>query len=166
MLLIEYFPIKANGNIKQKKFDSPYILKEYVFSILYEGNLSRFFLMRDRNRREIFSILTPIAKYSGEKEKMLSYEDYFIKTNNEGNIIQKRWRGNLETFSYDEKGYIQIVYIDDEGDQVSGDGAYIPNFGFLVVKPEVRSGELDWIEYETDTVTHWKYYDSLPPINA
>ncbi len=106
MLLIEYFPIKANGNIKQKKFDSPYILKEYVFSILYEGNLSRFFLMRDRNRREIFSILTPIAKYSGEKEKMLSYEDYFIKTNNEGNIIQKRWRGNLETFSYDEKGYI------------------------------------------------------------
>ena len=67
---------------------------------------------------------------------------------------------------YDEKGYIQIVYIDDEGDQVSGDGAYIPNFGFLVVKPEVRSGELDWIEYETDTVTHWKYYDSLPPINA
>ena len=67
---------------------------------------------------------------------------------------------------YDEKGYIQIVYIDDEGDRVSGDGAYIPNFGFLVVKPEVRSGELDWIEYETDTVTHWKYYDSLPPINA
>ena len=44
------------------------------------------------------------------------------------------------------------------------EGLYVPNFGFSFVKPTVRGGELDWDECEINTVTHWKYSDTLPPL--
>ena len=93
MAFIENFPIKANNNTKNWTCDNPEILKQRVFTRFYEGNLNRFFLMRDRNRRETFSF-NPSAIYK--------------KTDEKGNIVQKRWGGNLnlEIFSYDEKGYI------------------------------------------------------------
>ena len=91
MAFIENFPIKANNNTKNWTCDNPEILKQRVFTRFYEGNLNRFFLMRDRNRRETFSF-NPSAIYK--------------KTDDKGNIVQKRWGGNLEIFSYDEKGYI------------------------------------------------------------
>ena len=91
MAFIENFPIKANNNTKNWTCDNPEILKQRVFTRLYEGNLNRFFLMRDRNRRETFSFNSPAI---------------YKKTDEKGNIVQKRWGGHLETFSYDEKGYI------------------------------------------------------------
>lgn len=92
MAFIENFPIKANNNTKDWTCDNPEILKQRVFTRLYEGNLNRFFLMRDRNRRETFSFDSP---------------DAYKKTDEKGNIVQIKWsNGDLETFSYDEKRYI------------------------------------------------------------
>ena len=91
MAFIENFPIKANNNTKNWTCDNPEILKQRVFTRLYEGNLNRFFLMRDRNRRETFSFNSPVI---------------YKKTDEKGNIVQKRWGGHTETFSYNEKGYI------------------------------------------------------------
>ena len=92
MAFIENFPIKANNNTKDWTYDNPEILKQRVFTRLYEGNLNRFFLMRDRNRRETFSFDSP---------------DAYKKTDEKGNIVQIKWsNGDLETFSYDEKRYI------------------------------------------------------------
>ena len=92
MAFIENFPIKANNNTKNWTCDNPEILKQRVFTRLYEGNLNRFFLMRDRNRRETFSFDSP---------------DAYKKTDEKGNIVQIKWsNGDLETFSYDEKRYI------------------------------------------------------------
>ena len=92
MAFIENFPIKANNNTKDWTCDNPEILKQRVFTRLYEGNLNRFFLMRDRNRRETFSFDSPHA---------------YKKTDEKGNIVQIKWsNGDLETFSYDEKRYI------------------------------------------------------------
>lgn len=91
MAFIENFPIKANNNTKNWTCDNPEILKQRVFTRLYEGNLNRFFLMRDRNRRETFSFNSPVI---------------YKKTDEKGNIVQKRWGGHIETFSYDKKGYI------------------------------------------------------------
>ena len=91
MAFIENFPIKANNNTKDWTCDNPEILKQRVFTRLYEGNLNRFFLMRDRNRRETFSFNSPVI---------------YKKTDEKGNIVQIK-RGNcLETFCYDEKGYV------------------------------------------------------------
>ena len=60
--------------------------------------------------------------------------------------------------------YLDIVYIDKEGERTISEGLYVPNFGFSFVKPTVRGGELDWEECEINTVTHWKYSDTLPPL--
>ncbi|HFC6388661.1 TPA: DUF551 domain-containing protein [Neisseria bacilliformis] len=60
--------------------------------------------------------------------------------------------------------YLDIVYIDKEGERTISEGLYVPNFGFSFVKPTVRGGELDWDECEINTVTHWKYSDTLPPL--
>ena len=92
MAFIKNFPIKANNNTKNWTCDNPKTLKQRVFTRLYEGNLNRFFLMRDRNRRETFSFDSP---------------DAYKKTDEKGNIVQIKWsNGDLETFSYDEKRYI------------------------------------------------------------
>lgn len=91
MAFIENFPIKANNNTKDWTYDNPEILKQRVFTRLYEGNLNRFFLMRDRNRRETFSFNSPVI---------------YKKTDEKGNIIQIKRPNCLETFCYDEKGYI------------------------------------------------------------
>ena len=103
MLLIEDYFIKANYNVKQCDFYEPKLVSESNFNrffpreylgkeCLKRGNLNRFFLMRDRNRREIFSFHSP---------------DAYKKTDEKGNIIQIEWfNGDLETFSYDEKGYV------------------------------------------------------------
>ena len=92
MAFIENFPIKANNNTKNWTCDNPEILKQRVFTRLYEGNLNRFFLMRDRNRRETFSFNSPVI---------------YKKNDEKGNIVQIKWsNGDLETFSYDEKRYI------------------------------------------------------------
>ena len=91
MAFIENFPIKANNNTKDWTCDNPEILKQRVFTRLYEGNLNRFFLMRDRNRRETFSFNSPII---------------YKKTDEKGNIIQIKRPNCLETFCYDEKGYV------------------------------------------------------------
>ena len=91
MAFIENFPIKANNNTKNWTCDNPETVKQCVFTRLYEGNLNRFFLMRDRNRRETFSFNSPVI---------------YKKTDEKGNIVQIK-RGNcLETFCYDEKGYV------------------------------------------------------------
>lgn len=60
--------------------------------------------------------------------------------------------------------YLDIVYIDKEGERTISEGLYVPNFGFSFVKPTVRGGESDWDECEINTVTHWKYSDTLPPL--
>ena len=91
MAFIENFPIKANNNTKDWTCDNPEILKQRVFTRLYEGNLNRFFLMRDRNRRETFSFNSPVI---------------YKKTDEKGNIIQIKRPNCLETFCYDEKGYV------------------------------------------------------------
>ena len=91
MAFIENFPIKANNNTKDWTCDNPEILKQRVFTRLYEGNLNRFFLMRDRNRRETFSFNSPVI---------------YKKTDEKGNITQIKRPNCLETFCYDEKGYI------------------------------------------------------------
>ena len=90
MAFIENFPIKANNNTKDWTCDNPEILKQRVFTRLYEGNLNRFFLMRDRNRRETFSFNSPVI---------------YKKTDEKGNITQIKRPNCLETFCYDEKGY-------------------------------------------------------------
>lgn len=103
MLLIEDYFIKANYNVKQCDFYEPKLVSESNFNrffpreylgkeCLKRGNLNRFFLMRDRNRREIFSFHSPNA---------------YNTTDEKGNIVQIEWfNGDLETFSYDEKGYV------------------------------------------------------------
>ena len=102
MLLIEDYFIKANYNVKQCDFYEPKLVEERNFNRFYReyhregclkrGNLNRFFLMRDRNRRETFSFHSP---------------DAYKKTDEKGNIVQIKWfNGDLETFSYDEKGYV------------------------------------------------------------
>ena len=103
MLLIEDYFIKANYNARQCNFYEPKLVsesnlnrffpREYLGKeCLKRGNLNRFFLMRDRNRREIFSFHSP---------------DAYKKTDEKGNIVQIKWfNGDLETFSYDEKGYV------------------------------------------------------------
>ena len=92
MAFIENFPIKANNNnTKNWTCDNPEILKQRVFTRLYEGNLNRFFLMRDRNRRETFSFNSPVI---------------YKKTDEKGNITQIKRPNCLETFCYDEKGYV------------------------------------------------------------
>ena len=91
MAFIENFPIKANNNTKDWTCDNPEILKQRVFTRLYEGNLNRFFLMRDRNRRETFSFNSPVI---------------YKKTDEKGNIVQIKIPNCLETFCYDEKGYV------------------------------------------------------------
>ena len=91
MAFIENFPIKANNNTKDWTCDNPEILKQRVFTRLYEGNLNRFFLMRDRNRRETFSFNSPVI---------------YKKTDEKGNITQIKRPNCLETFCYDEKGYV------------------------------------------------------------
>ena len=60
--------------------------------------------------------------------------------------------------------YLDIVYIDEEGERTIGEGLYVPNVGFSFIKPTVRGGELDWDECEINTVNHWKYSDTLPPL--
>ena len=91
MAFIKNFPIKANNNTKNWTCDNPETLKQRVFTRLYEGNLNRFFLMRDRNRRETFSFDSP---------------DAYKKTDEKGNIVQIKRPNCLETFCYDEKGYV------------------------------------------------------------
>ena len=103
MLLIEDYFIKANYNARQCDFYEPKLVsesnlnrffpREYLRKeCLKRGNLNRFFLMRDRNRREIFSFDSPNA---------------YNTTDEKGNIVQIEWfNGDLETFSYDEKGYV------------------------------------------------------------
>ena len=91
MAFIENFPIKANNNTKNWTCDNPEIVKQSVFTRLYEGNLNRFFLMRDRNRRETFSFNSPVI---------------YKKTDEKGNIVQIKRPNCLETFCYDEKGYV------------------------------------------------------------
>ena len=103
MLLIEDYFIKANYNVKQCDFYEPKLVSESNFNrffpreylgkeCLKRGNLNCFFLMRDRNRREIFSFHSPNA---------------YNTTDEKGNIVQIEWfNGDLETFSYDEKGYV------------------------------------------------------------
>ena len=91
MAFIENFPIKANNNTKNWTCDNPEILKQRVFTRLYEGNLNRFFLMRDRNRRETFSFNSSVI---------------YKKTDEKGNITQIKKTNCLETFCYDEKGYV------------------------------------------------------------
>ena len=103
MLLIEDYFIKANYNARQCDFYEPKLVsesnlnrffpREYLGKeCLKRGNLNRFFLMRDRNRREIFSFHSPNA---------------YNTTDEKGNIVQIEWfNGDLETFSYDEKGYV------------------------------------------------------------
>ena len=91
MAFIENFPIKANNNTKNWTCDNPEILKQRVFTRLYKGNLNRFFLMRDRNRRETFSFNSPVI---------------YKKTDEKGNITQIKRPNCLEIFCYDEKGYV------------------------------------------------------------
>jgi hypothetical protein len=102
MLLIEDYFIKANYNARQCDFYEPKLVEERNFNRFYReyhregclkrGNLNRFFLMRDRNRREISSLYSP---------------DVYKKTDEKGNIVQIKWlNGDLETFCYDEKGYV------------------------------------------------------------
>lgn len=103
MLLIEDYFIKANYNVKQCDFYEPKLVSESNFNrffpreylgkeCLKRGNLNRFFLMRDRNRREIFSFHSP---------------NTYNTTDEKGNIVQIEWfNGDLETFSYDEKDYV------------------------------------------------------------
>ena len=91
MAFIENFPIKANNNTKNWTCDNPEIVKQCVFTRLYEGNLNRFFLMRDRNRRETFSFDSPVI---------------YKKTDEKGNIVQIKRPNCLETFCYDEEGYV------------------------------------------------------------
>ena len=103
MLLIEDYFIKANYNARQCDFYEPKLVsesnlnrffpREYLGKeCLKRGNLNRFFLMRDRNRRETFSFHSP---------------DAYKTTDEKGNIVQIEWfNGDLETFSYDEKGYV------------------------------------------------------------
>ena len=103
MLLLEDYFIKANYNARQCDFYEPKLVsesnlnrffpREYLREgCLKRGNLNRFFLMRDRNRREIFSFDSPNA---------------YKKTDEKGSIVQIKWfNGDLETFSYDEKGYV------------------------------------------------------------
>ena len=103
MLLIEDYFIKANYNARQCDFYEPKLVSESNFNrffpreylgkeCLKRGNLNRFFLMRDRNRRETFSFHSP---------------DAYKTTDEKGNIVQIEWfNGDLETFSYDEKGYV------------------------------------------------------------
>lgn len=102
MLLIEDYFIKANYNARQCDFYEPKLVEERNFNRFYReyhregclkrGNLNRFFLMRDRNRRETSSLHSP---------------DVYKKTDEKGNIVQIKWlNGDLETFCYDEKGYV------------------------------------------------------------
>ena len=102
MLLIEDYFIKANYNARQCDFYEPKLVEERNFNRFYReyhregclkrGNLNRFFLMRDRNRRETSSLYSP---------------DVYKKTDEKGNIVQIKWlNGDLETFCYDEKGYV------------------------------------------------------------
>ena len=91
MAFIENFPIKANNNTKNWTSDNPETLKQRVSTRLYEGNLNRFFLMRDRNRRETFSFDSPVI---------------YKKTDEKGNIVQIKRPNCLETFCYDEEGYV------------------------------------------------------------
>ena len=103
MLLIEDYFIKANYNARQCDFYEPKLVsesnlnrffpREYLGKeCLKRGNLNRFFLMRDRNRRETFSFHSP---------------DAYKTTDEKGNIVQIEWfNGDLETFCYDEKGYV------------------------------------------------------------
>ena len=91
MAFIENFPIKANNNTKNWTCDNPEILKQRVFTRLYKGNLNRFFLMRDRNRRETFSFNSPVI---------------YKKTDEKGNITQIKRPNCLDIFCYDEKGYV------------------------------------------------------------
>lgn len=91
MAFIENFPIKANNNTKNWTCDNPETLKQRVSTRLYEGNLNRFFLMRDRNRRETFSFDSPVI---------------YKKTDEKGNIVQIKRPNCLETFCYDEEGYV------------------------------------------------------------
>ena len=102
MLLIEDYFIKANYNARQCDFYEPKLVEYPNFNRFYReylgkeclrrGNLNRFFLMRDRNRKEIFSFHSP---------------DAYKKIDVKGNVVQVKWfNGNLETFSYDEKGYV------------------------------------------------------------
>ena len=91
MAFIENFPIKANNNTKNWTSDNPETLKQRISTRLYEGNLNRFFLMRDRNRRETFSFDSPVI---------------YKKTDEKGNIVQIKRPNCLETFCYDEEGYV------------------------------------------------------------
>ena len=91
MVFIENFPIKANNNTKNWTSDNPETLKQRVSTRLYEGNLNRFFLMRDRNRRETFSFDSPVI---------------YKKTDEKGNVVQIKRPNCLETFCYDEEGYV------------------------------------------------------------
>ena len=91
MAFIENFPIKANNNTKNWTSDNPETLKQRVSTRLYEGNLNRFFLMRDRNRRETFSFDSPVI---------------YKKTDEKGNVVQIKRPNCLETFCYDEEGYV------------------------------------------------------------
>lgn len=97
MLLIEDYFIKANYNARQYDFYEPKLAEYPNFNKFYReylkrGNLNRFFLMRDRNRKEMFSFHSP---------------DAYKKIDVKGNVVQIKWfNGNLETFSYDEKGYV------------------------------------------------------------
>ena len=91
MAFIENFPIKANNNTKNWTSDNPETLKQRVSTRLYEGNLNRFFLMRDINRRETFSFDSPVI---------------YKKTDEKGNVVQIKRPNCLETFCYDEEGYV------------------------------------------------------------
>ena len=91
MAFIENFPIKANNNTKNWTSDNPETLKQRVSTRLYEGNLNRFFLMRDSNRRETFSFDSPVI---------------YKKTDEKGNVVQIKRPNCLETFCYDEEGYV------------------------------------------------------------